>query len=559
MSTPALLLRLRTTILKNYLGKLRTESKLKTVVISFFALGFWLLMFGMFWDVFTFLDRFEGIKVILLDYLFSFFFLALLVMMTISNGIIAYASLFRSRETAYLMVLPMRPGYVFAYKSLESLLFSSWGLLTMVVPMIVAYGITTKVSLVFYPASLIFSLVFVLLPTAWGAIGALLLTTYFPRKRRNVLILLGAITLVLCFSLAQVIVRETQHGRISESTVKSVLDRIRFCQHWLLPSRWVSDGIMSASRGDFDVSAFQFLLLIANVLFSCMVACVLGRRMFAGTWARAQSKGGQRRYSPDNWTERVLRGVLFFLPRHMRLLVLKDLKTFRRDPTQWSQCLLFFGLLALYVVNLPRFRYSLGNEYYRNLISFTNLAATCMILSTFTSRFIFPQLSLEGQRFWILGLLPMKKRTIIWGKFFFSAAGSLVISGPLIIASDVIMRLPWWMILVHFFAIVVSCCGLSGLAVGLGALYPNLEAENPSKVVSSFGGTLNLILSIGYVAIIVTLVAMATYALSVQSALARREFTTILSVTIAGEFLCGFLVTGIPMLAGLRAFRRMEF
>ena len=101
--------------------------------------------------------------------------------------------------------------------------------------------------------------------------------------------------------------------------------------------------------------------------------------------------------------------LFFFLPRPIRLLILKDLRTFRRDPAQWSQFLIFFGLLAFYFLNIRRLGYDVQSPYWRNLVSFLNLAVTALILSTFTSRFIFPLLSLEGRNFWVLGLLPLRR------------------------------------------------------------------------------------------------------------------------------------------------------
>ena len=62
---------------------------------------------------------------------------------------------------------------------------------------------------------------------------------------------------------------------------------------------------------------------------------------------------------------------------------------------------------------------------WRNLVSFLNLSVTALILSTFTSRFIFPLLSLEGRNFWVLGLLPLGRAQILWGKFAFSVGISL--------------------------------------------------------------------------------------------------------------------------------------
>ena len=49
---------------------------------------------------------------------------------------------------------------------------------------------------------------------------------------------------------------------------------------------------------------------------------------------------------------------------------------------------------------------------------------------------------------------------------------------------------------------------LSGLAVGLGALFPDFKQDNPSKIVSGFGGTLCLVISFLYVILFVALVAV---------------------------------------------------
>ena len=61
-----------------------------------------------------------------------------------------------------------------------------------------------------------------------------------------------------------------------------------------------------------------------------------------------------------------------------------------------------------------------------NMVSFLNLSVVGLLLSTFTTRFVFPMISLEGRRFWILGLLPVRRTTILWSKFFFAAGGAII-------------------------------------------------------------------------------------------------------------------------------------
>ena len=87
--------------------------------------------------------------------------------------------------------------------------------------------------------------------------------------------------------------------------------------------------------------------------------------------------------------------------------MVKDFRIFRRDPLQWSQFLIFFGLLALYFfLNLRRFNYDLYYTDWMNMVSFFNLSVVGLLMSTFTTRFVYPLLSLEGNAFWLLGLLP---------------------------------------------------------------------------------------------------------------------------------------------------------
>ncbi len=104
-------------------------------------------------------------------------------------------------------------------------------------------------------------------------------------------------------------------------------------------------------------------------------------------------------------------------------MMVKDLRLFRRDPLQWSQFLIFLGLLMLYFLNIRRFTYDVSSIAWVNMVSFLNLAVVGLLLSTFTTRFIYPMISLEGRRFWILGLLGVRRETILWSKFLFAVLG----------------------------------------------------------------------------------------------------------------------------------------
>jgi hypothetical protein len=251
-------------------------------------------------------------------------------------------------------------------------------------------------------------------------------------------------------------------------------------------------------------------------------------------------------------------GVL--IPRPIRLLILKDLRTFRRDPTQWSQFLIFFGLLAFYFTNIRRLGYDVQSPYFRNLLSFLNLSVTALILSTFTSRFIFPMLSLEGRSFWVLGLLPVQRESILWGKFAFASGISLVVTEALIVLSDLMLKMGPAMIALHMVMVAILCLGLSGISVGLGARLPNFREEDPSKIAAGFGGTLNLLVSLVFIAIVVAAIALPCHLYfagrdfdnSQIAEISLGQFRSWLTGAILLSILVGAVATVLPLRSGSR-------
>ncbi len=533
-------------------------SKLRITVIVGVGVMFWALMFAMFLRIFIFLNQFESIQAILIDYLFAFFFLALFVMMAISNGIICYTSLFRSDETSFLLALPVRLENVFAYKSAESIVFSSWGMVTLVVPMILAYGLVMSVPWYFYPVSFLTAIVFVLLPTELGALGALLVTLIMPRHKKTLLAAGGVIAAIAGIIWMLPVIRGETGNIFTEAGIKSVMDRIAFCQHWALPSRWMSESMIALSRREPSHATFLIFMLLSNTLFIGIVVHRVGHYLYGQAWAIDHGTSSSRRRRAFGLVDRVTNVALFFMPRTLRQLILKDVKTFLRDPAQWSQCLLFFGLLALYTLNIPRLGLDAIGPYWHNLVSMLNLSATCLTLSTFTSRFIYPQLSLEGRRMWIVGLMPMRRSTILWGKFLFAALGSLLISGTLIVLSDLMVGIDRFVMLVHCVVVVCVCSGLNGLAVGLGAIYPNLRTDNPSKIVSSFGGTFNLVCSIAFITACLAPISIALHFHAVGD-LTGSSFLAAVSVALGLVVTFTVVATFVPMGFGARALRKMEF
>ena len=211
----------------------------------------------------------------------------------------------------------------------------------------------------------------------------------------------------------------------------------------------------------------------------------------------------------QGWLEKTVSTVPL-LRQDTRAIIVKDLRIFWRDTSQWAQSLILFGLLGVYIFNLRHFTQQATNPFWIFLVSMLNLGACSLNLATLTTRFVYPQFSLEGKRIWIVGLAPMGLPKVVTVKFWLAFLASLVVTLTLITVSCHMLRLPAERTI--FFAIAISLMTftLTSMAVGLGVLYPNFKEENPSKIVSGFGGTFCLVMSFLYIVSSVALLAIGS-------------------------------------------------
>jgi ABC-2 type transport system permease protein len=101
------------------------------------------------------------------------------------------------------------------------------------------------------------------------------------------------------------------------------------------------------------------------------------------------------------------------------------------------------------------------------------------------------------------------------------------------------------------------CIALNGLAVGMGVIYPNLREENPSKIVSGFGGTFCLVISFIYIGAMLILLSIGSpYGSPWQI---WRTSSLEQQATFLSLFAVTSLATGLgPLWYALRKARRFE-
>ena len=565
-------LRLRIRMALTTLHTMLHTARLRLTLVVILSCFFWGALYGLFSEAFTFLD---SLRTDIVSLLLNTFFSSLMVMLMFSSGIILYSSLYCSREARLLVTLPARAEMIVSHMFQEAIWFSSWGFMLLGSPMLVAYGVVTGSPWTYYAMLPPFMLSFVFIPSMLGNIACLMLVAWLPKIRLHAVSTIFVLACAGGLWLGWSTMSATTSDRLSSAWFEEMFGRLSITEQRILPSWWLSTGLLEVARPAQTQSellaslgeAAKFLaLLVANGLFLQLITGWTASHLYRLGYSQLaceQPLRGRRR--PMGWFDQFISMSGTATGRPIRLLLVKDLRLFRRDVTQWSQFAIFFGLLALYFANVRSFSY---NATYSSMIGFLNVAVIGLILSTFTTRFIYPMISLEGRRFWILGLLPVNRDQIVWSKFIFSSVGSLVPCTLLVLLSDLTLGIPPMFIAIHETCCVILCFGLSGIAVGLGARMPDLRESSPSKIAAGFGGTLSLVISALFIMLVVIIAAVpshlftATQAsqspLVVRGVLGWAGSGTGIVCSMVVVVAIGLFATLWPMILGLKAFRTLE-
>lgn len=548
---------------RHQVASVRHESKLKIAVLSLAAVGLWFGALFLFYRGFTWLIDFGGrggsefaFGTALLRQSLSIFSLSIFLLLVFSNVLVAFSTLYRSKEVVYLLQGPISFTDFFYARFIESVAFSSWSLAYLGSPLMIAYALSTDAGPWFYLTTALMFPPYVIIPASLGCAITIVLVRYFPRLNLPTIAVLGGAGVVLFFLHIRSVIRGARFSE--ESTFPAILLAMEKTQSALFPSYWAAEGILNSADGNLGGTLFWFLLILSTALMAVMLTAALAARIFYPGWSYLMGQDRQRIKPMNRGPLAVVGRALRVLKEPHQSLFMKDIKLFWRDPTQWSQFVIFFGIMAIYIANIRNSSRLYESEFWRGWIACLNVGSVMLILATLTSRFVFPLISLEGRRIWILGLAPLTFRQLLWQKFWLSVSLTSVFTVGLAILSGYMLKLEAIYYGLTVYSVLVSTFGLSGLAVGLGALYPTFSEDNPARIVSGMGGTLNLLTSVAFITCIVGMQVVVLQWKSLGLFQDEEQFRVALLCAIMGITFLSALCALLPMRLGLRNLNQLE-
>lgn len=486
----------------------------RAIVLGLVGFVFWGLMFGIIFRMLRYFEAAEGIGEILAVKLLSLIFLAFLSILLLSNIVTALTAFFLGRDLELLAAAPVDGVRVYAARLLETMVQSSWMVVLVLVPVLMAYGITYGGSWLYLIAAILTVACYLVLPAVVGAAVTLLLVNIFPARRaRDLLALLalfGAAGLVVLFRL----LRPEQIVR--PEGFRDLVDFVAALETpgsvWL-PSEWAARAVLSTLPIEtLGGDHFPLLLLASTAAAFIVFGCILHTRMYAEGFSRAQ-EGAELRDTTGRRAP-VIERVFAALPVASRSLVAKDIRTFFRDTTQWSQLILLAVLVVIYIYNIKVLPLWTGEDvgfFLINVVSFLNLGLAGFVLAAISARFLFPAVSLEGRTLWLLKSSPLDLRALLWSKYWVGVTPLLVLAVALTVGTNLILRVGTFMMILSVASITVMTFAIGALALGFGALFPRFETDNAADISTGFGGLMFMMTAVGYLAGMIVLQAWPVY------------------------------------------------
>ncbi|MBI2202807.1 MAG: hypothetical protein HYU41_02980 [Candidatus Rokubacteria bacterium] len=415
---------------------------------------------------------------------------------------------YRARDTGFLRATPLPLWSLFALRSSETVMVTSWALAIVGIPAVLALGLTYRAPIAFYAGAAVVLALFALFAAGLATLVTTLAAAALVRVPTRFAVGSTVAVLVLVFAIV-----------VGKNVVPSVGDfhtifepemlngkpaSIKFIERkftWWPSHPFAASLYTSATGGAAGSSATRAGLWLLP-LVSIVLAATLGRRLYARTLPVVMEaftvlrSGDPARVAARPFPRR-LRGPV-------GALIERDLLTLVRNPHELSRMAFIAFLLALYTsfVFIAPLREAGDRPHALARLMIFNVTAAGYFLTAFGLRFVFPSVSLEGRVAWIFFSSPLRVRRFVLAKLALAATlltvavVPIAMAGTLRLVRDVTLAVEIGGLLVLLSATTAT------LLLAFGTAWPDFRERDAEVLGTSGAGLASTVACLVYVAVI---------------------------------------------------------
>jgi len=446
-----------------------------------------------------------------------------------------------------------------------TVLYSSWMVVIFGLPVMMAYAYVYRPGPGYFISLFHMGLAVVIIAAGIGILATMILVNVFPAHRTKDIIMLLVIFLVVALYL---MFRFLRPERLVDPdaffNVMQYLGALKTPDSVYLPTHWITETLWDHLSGSTRKGhLFEGMLLWSSAMALVVINIWVAEAIYFKGFSKSQE--AKRRIIGANRLLGLFRNLFGRLfGDDLASVMDKEVRTFFRDNSQWSQLLLLGALVVVYLYNfsvLPLDKSPIRLEYLQNQIAFLNMGLAGFVLSAVSVRFIFTTISSEGEAFWIIRSSPLSIKRFLWGKYLFYIPPMLLLTEILIIITNYLLEVTPFMMVLSSVTMFFAVFGIVALGICFGTLYPNFKYENIAQVATGFGGLIYMMVTAIFLAAIIVLESGPVYIIfmagykgkaitGLQWAYIVPSFITVLVIS--------FLAVFKPMKMGLEALGRLE-
>jgi ABC-2 type transport system permease protein len=399
-----------------------------------------------------------------------------------------FKHLYSATDLNLLFTMPIPTNHIFWIKYIQSFVGVPLILFVLYIVPLYVYGLFAGVHILYYPVVLFTLLFVILIGLSMAYLLNLILVQIIPASRANefmsVMSVMAGILVYVLFLLP---------GNMNEEPLSEVIiSGLPLFPEWI-PLTWASNAITAASTGSFSFFVPFLLMLVLAIIFILVTSTLVDRGFRTGWVKLSEGSGKKRKKSTKKKSAPKLNHPVIAIGK-------KEWFALKRDMREW---LSFFPIfIFIFVFVFSTFFSGDGNvNDLRGLPEVTWPITQVLLLFVFAitnAQFASFSIAREAKSTWILEMLPLTGKEIVFGKLWISWLVPFVLLTVIEIAAGIFLG---WTVLPFIGGIVMKAVltvGMSGLGIWFGVIGAKYNPENPQNRLKFAPSLLMMIASFVY-------------------------------------------------------------
>ena len=479
------LLRARWRITWNNVRRASRRRKIGYLIAAFGLTVLAIVLVLVSWGVLAVLRRPEVAAFVTPDLIRSipvFFTSATFLAGLLTNFGVLLQSLYLAGDMEFLLAAPIPPRAVFVAKLVQAVLPNFLFMCLFNLPALIGLGIAQGYNVTYFAMAPVMLVLLMLAGAGIAAVGVMGVVRLVPARRvAEVLGLVGGVTSILCSQSGQ-LMRATSLGRTSSAQVMAVANTAAQFNQPYSPLAWPGRALVALGEGQWLAAVLLVSATTALTLGAFAVSLVASERLYISGWAR--TRAGVAPHRAAHGERRRKRGAVRFLPSAVTALVVKDFKLLTRDLRNLSQLITPIVLGVIYTFSLlgGTRREAIPSEVERGIMLYGSIGTALFVAWMFAMRLALGGIGMEGKRYWLLKVSPLRAEALLAAKFIVAYLPSLGLGTAFLIVTSFVGKLAPRLLPYNWAALAATIAALCAVYLAFGTAGANLKWEDPRHV-----------------------------------------------------------------------------